>query len=149
MAVSNARKALLHVAKHQLGLSDDDYRTVLRREAGVESSRDLDGAGFDRVMTEFERLGFKGRGRHAVPGRREGMATPAQVVAIQGMWRSYKGRDDERGLRRWLERHMGVSHPRFLDAGKAGKAVAILLKMNGHPSAARNRDAARPDDGAA
>lgn len=148
MGISKAKKALLHVAKHQLGLSDDDYRSVLRREGGVESSRDLDGPGFDRVMAAFERLGFRTQSAHVDRADRDGMATPAQVAAIRRLWRSYKGDDDERGLRRWLEKHLHASHPRFLDAGKAGKAVAILKKMNDHPGAARNRGTAGSGAGA-
>lgn len=56
--ISRDQKAVLHVAKTQLGLERDDYEAILRAEAGVSSSVDLDVAGFNRVMKKFEKLGF-------------------------------------------------------------------------------------------
>ena len=50
--------ALIHVAKKELALSDEDYRAILG-QYGVSSSKDLTIAGFEKVMTHMERLGFK------------------------------------------------------------------------------------------
>ena len=50
--------ALIHVAKKELALSDEDYRAILG-QYGVSSSKDLTMAGFEKVMTHMERLGFK------------------------------------------------------------------------------------------
>jgi len=47
--------ALIHIIKKELGLEDAEYRTLLREAAGVESSRDLDEAGFRRLMRHFIR----------------------------------------------------------------------------------------------
>lgn len=130
--ISTRQRALLHVAKAQLGMSDDAYRALLARVAGVTSSKELDRADFDPVMTEFERLGFRSIGAAHARGaerQREGMATPAQLRAIASMWRQFTGSNDERALARWLERHIKVSHPRFLDAVAAGKCIAILRHM--------------------
>ena len=40
--------ALIHVAAHQLGMGEEDYRALLMGTAGVRSSRELDQAGFAR-----------------------------------------------------------------------------------------------------
>lgn len=56
--IGNRGKSLIHVAKTQLSMTDDDYRALLRRVAGVASSRDLNEAGLSAVMAEFKRLGF-------------------------------------------------------------------------------------------
>ena len=130
MPIPTSKKALLHVAKGRLGLSDTDYRELLFRAAGVRSSNELDPPGFERVMREFERLGFQSEhGQHGL-GLREGKATVAQVATIRRLYRRYTGSRDDRRLDRWLEIHFHVSNPRFLDATEAGKAVAVLEKMN-------------------
>ncbi|MEQ8195017.1 MAG: DUF1018 domain-containing protein, partial [Rhodospirillales bacterium] len=59
MPLPRNKISLIHVAKSRLGLGDEDYRALLMRVAGVESSRDLDNFDFNQVMAEFQRLGFK------------------------------------------------------------------------------------------
>lgn len=56
--IGNQQKALIHVAKSQLGLTDDEYRDLLRSVAGVESARDLTVEQADKVMKRFKELGF-------------------------------------------------------------------------------------------
>lgn len=148
MSISKEKKALIHVAKAQLHIADADYRAVLMRAAGVASSSNLDDVGFAAVMTEFERLGFRG-GRPRTQAA--GMATDAQIGRIKSLWKGYTGEDDELRLGRWLEKTFHVSHVRFLDAGSAGKAVAILTAMQEHPNAKRPVAAkrrSRKDEGA-
>lgn len=135
MSISNDKKAIVHVAKHQLQVADADYRALLQREAGVSSSVDLDDAGFEAVMREMERLGFRRTAGRAQKTHREGFASPAQIGKIRSLFQAYIGRDDEHALGHWLEKHFHVSHVRFLEGWRAGKAIAILLKMNAHPNA--------------
>lgn len=61
--ISNDQKKLLHVAARELCLDDDLYREILRQEARVESSKDLNKAGFDRVMKRLKQLGFQKKGK--------------------------------------------------------------------------------------
>ena len=42
--------ALIHIVKKELGIGDEDYRCILRRIAGVDSSKDLDEAKFRKLM---------------------------------------------------------------------------------------------------
>jgi phage gp16-like protein len=51
--------AAIHVAKKQLGLDDDTYRTMLFTVARVWSARDLDHAGRQAVIEHLRRRGFK------------------------------------------------------------------------------------------
>lgn len=140
MTISKEKKALLHVGKQQLMLTEPEYRAILYRAARVNSSSDLDEIGFERVVVEFERLGFQPSRGKAPISARTGMATPAQLAKIRTLWRGYKGQDDEPALCRWLETHFHVSHLRFLKAEPAGKAVAILGKM----LTRQNTEAIRP-----
>jgi len=142
MPITNPKKSLIHVAKAKLGMEEADYRALLMRAAGVSSSSQLDVAGFNMVMAEFERLGFRGTragfGR-TQNARRSGMATPAQLGKVRAMWRAYTGRDDDLALGRWLETHFHVSHARFLTDVAAGKCIGVLGRMLDHKSGARRK----------
>lgn len=142
MAIDKKRIALIHVAKKALDMEDPAYRAMLVRVAGIATSADLDEAAFDRVMAEFERLGFRSTRGRATAARREGMASPAQLGKIRALWKEHSGNDDERRLCHWLEVHLHVSHPRFLEGWRAGKAVGILRKM-AERKAAKNAAALR------
>ena len=54
--LSNPQKALLAMAKRQVGFTDDDYRQALQEVTGVRSSTDarLGDRHFDRIMGYFE-----------------------------------------------------------------------------------------------
>lgn len=56
--ISNTKKAVIHVAKAQVGMSDEEYRDLLG-SVGVESSTKLNNKTFAVVMGHFEQLGFK------------------------------------------------------------------------------------------
>jgi len=47
--------AVIHIAKKELGLSDEEYRDLLEKACGVRSSRELDEAGFRKLMRYFAR----------------------------------------------------------------------------------------------
>jgi hypothetical protein len=47
--------ALIHIVKKELGISDRDYRCILRRIAGVGTSKELDEARFRKLMHFFVR----------------------------------------------------------------------------------------------
>ncbi len=47
------RLAAIHIVKKELGMSDGDYRCILRRIAHVESARDLDERKFRKLMYFF------------------------------------------------------------------------------------------------
>lgn len=122
--------ALIQVAKSRLGLDDDAYRALLSRAAGVTSSRELDGAGFDRVMDEFRRLGFTSDARAKGFGDRPGMATPAQIARLRRLRSEFTdGKGDDFSLGKWLLPRWGVEHLRFLSQADAHRAVGGLENM--------------------
>lgn len=140
--------ALIHIAKAQLGLDEDHYRLLLLEAAGVRSARELDMAGFDAVMRRFGVLGFTSRKgfasqtlaphARATDSYRPGMATPAQLDTIRGMWAKWHGRADERALSHWLEHRYGVSALRFCDVQTAQKAIEGLKAMNARRARAQS-----------
>jgi len=50
--------ALIHIVKKELGIGDPDYRCLLRRVAGVDSAKDLDEAGFRKLIRFLVRSGY-------------------------------------------------------------------------------------------
>lgn len=141
--IPKSKTAVIHVAKGQLHMAEEDYRALLQRVAGVTSSTKLDVVGFTAVMAEFERLGFRNTKGRAQTAPREGMATAAQIGKIRALWKAFTGVDDDLSLGRWLEKHSHVSHVRFLEHWRAGKAIAILIKMKAHKEAKAEASAKR------
>ena len=129
MAVSNKKLGLIHVAKHQLHMSDEVYRALLQNSAGVDSAKYLDGAGFEQVMDRFEALGFKSERKKRDFGHRPGMATPKQLELIVSMWKQYANKPNEKALNHWLENKFKVSNIRFMNSAVAGKAITALKRM--------------------
>jgi len=60
MVIGRKKKALIHIAIDDLHLDEESYRQILKGVAGVESSTRLTKEGFEKVMTRFQEMGFKG-----------------------------------------------------------------------------------------
>ncbi len=91
--IGNKEKALIHVAKAQLGLSDDDYRAILAG-VGAASSKDLNSIQFDEVMRRLQSVGFKplmlaGRRRSQADPKRPLLKKIAAILADSGLSESY------------------------------------------------------------
>jgi len=86
--VSREKIALIHVAKKELKWSDEVYRHVLKDHGGVESSKDLDERGFDRVMKHAKAMGFwvKRNWKQERPRDAGDLPTPGQLDVIQHLW---------------------------------------------------------------
>lgn len=53
--MDHKKLALIHIIKKELGLSDPEYRAILKEAAGVTTAKDLDEAKFRRLMKYFVR----------------------------------------------------------------------------------------------
>ncbi len=56
--IDNKKLALIHIVKKELGLSDEEYRGILKRAAGVGSARELDDEKFQKLLNYFARSGY-------------------------------------------------------------------------------------------
>ncbi len=131
MALTKKQTALIHLARKQLGLSEERYHHILQQMADVESARDLDQTGFELVMKATMALGFRSAFTKTFFSHRPGMATPAQVTLIRSLWAEYATRDgSESALNKWLERTFKVSALRFATEEQAEKAIRALRKMS-------------------
>lgn len=116
-------------------MADEVYRAMLRELGGVDSSTQLDAAGFAAVMERFKALGFVYRNDFAAPdgladdSRREGMATAAQRRYVRGLWRQWHGSDDTPALRKWLHGRFHIADLRFATVETARMAIEGLKAM--------------------
>ncbi len=55
MTIDSKKLAVIHIVKKELGLTDREYRDRLEKLAGVRSAKDLDDAGFSKLMNYFVR----------------------------------------------------------------------------------------------
>jgi phage gp16-like protein len=130
MGIDKKEIAVIHIAKTQLGISEEDYRAILKQQCGVESSKQLDKRGLATLMDYFAKLGFKSTARARRFGQRAGMATPGQVTLMRKLWEEYTGvvsGDQEMG--KWLHRHFKISALRFVSSEKAPKVIHALRHM--------------------
>jgi phage gp16-like protein len=56
--IGSRQKALIHVARSELGLTEDEYRGLLS-SVGVSSSTELDYRRFDELMDKLRACGFE------------------------------------------------------------------------------------------
>lgn len=139
MTLSRPQTSILHVAKSKLKWDDETYRQVLVRIAGVETSKDLDQAGFEAVMGFAEYCGFKPLEKGAPRyGNRPGMATFAQLELIRELWRELHDQAtcDDEALTGWLLKFHKVSSMRFLTLEAARKCIVALKSWKARPSRA-------------
>lgn len=56
--LDNKKLAVIHIVKRELGLDDLEYRDILEKVTGTRTARDLDAAGFHKLMRYFARSGY-------------------------------------------------------------------------------------------
>ena len=127
--------ALLHIAKRDLCLEDDDYRSALERVTGKRSAADMTRAEREIALQELHRLGFK----PIAKGSRKPL-TGKYAPKLQALWIAgynlglIRNRDDA-ALLSFVKRQTGIDHTRFLryqnDASKAIEALKAWLAREG------------------
>ncbi|MBI3545971.1 MAG: regulatory protein GemA [Gammaproteobacteria bacterium] len=138
--------AKIHIAKKDLSLDDETYRTIVRSVGGAESgsSADLSPLGRARVLAHFRRVGWNGRHQDKQTKKRitaagDILASDPQVRMIRSLWiqmadgGAVKNRD-EQGLRAWVRSAtrryhnagVGYSAPEFLPGNVAQKVIEHL-----------------------
>lgn len=60
MTKQNRKLAMIHIAKKQLGMNDDDYRSFLR-QYNVSSAKELTPTKLDRALDDLAKLGFEAK----------------------------------------------------------------------------------------
>jgi phage gp16-like protein len=117
--ITNRQKAMIHVARAKVGMSEDDYRAMLSG-FGVESSKQLTQGKFDAVMQHFGKLGFASlQARYKVKSSRDMLRSKVKaILADLGLTDSYA---DSISKSRF-----GVDTWGWLKADELHKLVAML-----------------------
>ncbi|WP_034627152.1 regulatory protein GemA [Desulfocurvibacter africanus] len=141
-ALGKSLLAKVHVAKKQLGLSDDDYRAVLLEQFGQDSAGQLSDGQLRKLIAHFRGLGWqdapKARSKadaHGRPGNlnRKGYnSRTAMMKKIEAML-AEKG-TDENGFIPWsyaasiLKRQCGVERLEFASPEQLSGVIAALYR---------------------
>ena len=90
MAISKEKKALLHVGRQKLKLTDAEYRHILREHTGKTSSADPDFSDedFKKVIDHMKALGFwiERKFEQSKPRDAGDLPTPDQLKVIEHLW---------------------------------------------------------------
>jgi len=124
--IGNDKKAVIHIAKAQTGMSDEEYRDLLAG-VGVESSVDLTNKTFGKVMSRFEALGFQMttktravRKTDNLPeNKRQVMKKIEAIILDMGLTWAYV---DSIAIKRF-----GVETVQWLEAGDLFKVLQMMV----------------------
>ena len=85
--------AAIHILRKELGLTESEYRAILREVAGVDSAKYLDESGDRAVMARLYAIRDQ---------RREAAKCRVKSPAERKIWALWLGGDDRPGLRNYL-----------------------------------------------
>lgn len=131
----NGLLALVHIAKKELGLTDDEYHACVTA-LGAGSAGALSIPELERLMKHFKKMGFVKGQRSAVGGQRsEGKSeVGSQVTALQDRIRSIV-QDMENGEARMtglIKAKCGVEDLRFCrDVKKLKQVLRVMTLIKG------------------
>lgn len=132
---------LIHVARRELGMLDEDYRTMLAGMValgGKTSSADLGITGLELVLKQLKARGFKVKpkanaGFKAVNSQSRPLADDGQSKMIRGLWLQLHEmgvvRDrSEKALASYVCRIAKIEALQWLDIDAARKVIETLKK---------------------
>jgi len=125
---------LIHIAKGDLGLTDELYRDMLGEMFGAESSKDLTATQADQLIDEFKARGFRIVSRHPRPARRAKgknvvhLASQAEIDKLNAVAGLIKWELTD-GLQRFLSSRVGIKGGKVRTAGEAYRAIEALKKL--------------------
>ncbi len=124
--------AKIHVAKKELGLSDENYRALLQGLCGVKSAKDLDFMGRQKLLIKLQSLGWKPAPAAGKPGRKPWKpAAGSQGSKILALWLELKRKGKlhtptDEALFDFVKDMSGVEHPDWLTAAQANDVIEGL-----------------------
>jgi hypothetical protein len=114
--------ALIHIVKKELKLGDEDYRCILKRIAGVSTSKNLDEAGFRKLMRFFVRSGYFLANAHGM--------TLKQKLFIKALARELAW--DPAHLRNFIRKYYRKEGLEGLSRKEASKLIESLKAVRAH-----------------
>jgi len=120
---------LIHIAKAQIGLTDEDYRAVLESTAKKTSCSDMTVFELNGVLKAMKKLGFKVKKMETREEEIGWDASKEQMDYIKGMWECVARDKSDRALYKFIKRITGADHPRFMRSVDSQKVILALRKM--------------------
>lgn len=120
---------LIHVAKREIGLRDEDYRVVLESTAKKTSCSEMTLFELEEVLKAMKKLGFRVRKLVTKEEELGWDTTKKQMDYIKGLWELVAREKNDRALYRFICRITSAAHPRFMNAAGAQKVILALRKM--------------------
>ncbi|MBK8163968.1 MAG: regulatory protein GemA [Gammaproteobacteria bacterium] len=124
--IRTAELGAIHIAKKQLGLDDDTYRTMLFTLTAKRSAADLDAGQRRKVLEHLQSRGFKNVKRAAHRAATDPLAGKIRALWLE-MAASGVVRDgSERALGVFIERQTGVRAVGWLSDEQSRKVIESL-----------------------
>ncbi|MBO5607302.1 MAG: regulatory protein GemA [Treponema sp.] len=120
---------LIHIAKSQVGLSDEDYRAVLESTVKKSSCSDMTVFELNEVLKAMKKLGFRVKKLETKENEIGWDTSKEQLNYIKGMWELVARDKSDRALYHFIKRITGADHSRFMGAAEAQKVILALRKM--------------------
>lgn len=115
--------AVIHIAKQEMGLADEDYREILRNNFKRDSSKDLNAFQQNELLRIFKKLGWK-------PKKDKTRASVPQVRNIKGLEKKLGWDDNSERLQGFIKRQIGHEKKvEWLTPPEASKVIEGLKKM--------------------
>lgn len=120
---------LIHIAKSQIGISEEDYRAVLESTAKKTSCSEMSLFELDEVLKAMKKLGFKVKKLETKDNEIGWDASKEQMNYIKGMWELVARDKSDKALYNFIKRITGAAHPRFRSADSQKVIVALRNMM--------------------
>jgi len=122
--------AKIHIAKQQLGMDDETYRSMLWTIARVRSSANLDFQQRRKVLDHLISRGWKPQPPKAA-GTKRPLANTDQIKMIRGLWLQlhelHEVRDpSEAAMNRFAKNQMKIDRLEWLKVDQASKVIEML-----------------------
>lgn len=128
-----AQLAQIHIAKKQLGLDDDTYRSVIRLISNnrTHTSSQLDYAERNKLLDHFKARGFKNSA--PVAAKKVVLSKDPQHKMIRGLWLELFNDgvvldSSEQAISRFVKNQTGVDRLEWLSTYQASAIIERLKK---------------------
>ncbi|MBL1212445.1 MAG: regulatory protein GemA [Ignavibacteriae bacterium] len=138
MSITRIQIVKIHIAKKELGLSSDEYKSMLE-SFNASSSKELSYKEAEQLLKKLMQLGWIpkktaksniGSKRFSTIKRNSLMhATAKQLRMIEGMWMEVSREKTTESLNKFIKRIVGVDHIEWLRRHDVPKIVKALQSI--------------------
>ena len=122
--------AKIHIAKKDLGLDDDTYRSIIMQTVGKDSSSKCTDKQLDKVLRALKAKGWK----NANNQKKKTRSAPSPLIKkIYALWGALQqigeiNTTEKTALDSFVKKHTGVDYTHWVDSRQAVKIIEILKK---------------------